>query len=567
MKKFSLLLFSLIILSNIFFLKHNSYDSNSYGVSSVVPPPNLEIKHYRFFTDYTAGRYDENGFFMGGTEAMSLAGFFNKLYVGIGFANDVPGSDPKPGAQILVKEIHNGNWKVEKQFDTSYLRVECLKKIVIEKDINGNPVIPPKNLLLAAPSGLYSPDIPWTNLWFKEENSNNWIENKIVLRYLGVRAAIIYTDKVTGMQHLFAGLNVGAIYRGTYDPQKPDYFVWGPTSEIYNVGRVLSFTECNGNLYVSTELKDTLLPLKGGVYKRIDGLNPIWQKVYEVPHFVPSIPQSGYIRGLTTIIDPLNNLKQLIILGLEYKGLFVTLDPGNNHKAKTDIDLMQYFNNQWNDSLLNTQGVGAVYNRFTPYFDHATQSQVWLAGVWAQKKGFPNNNLNGSYFVQRDLYGNYKWCYIYDYNNPLPPNKFLTATRDIEISPFTQDSNKVLYFCGFDAGIGPSHNTAWVYKGVYFNPPIGIKENNQSVKFQLFQNNPNPFNPFTKIKFDIPKSGFTELKVFDITGREVKTLVNTNLQPGSYEVQFDGSILSSGVYFYRLTARKFTETKVMVLIK
>ncbi len=100
------------------------------------------------------------------------------------------------------------------------------------------------------------------------------------------------------------------------------------------------------------------------------------------------------------------------------------------------------------------------------------------------------------------------------------------------------------------------------------NHTIGINENQQTVlKYSLSQNFPNPFNPVTKIKFDISKVGQTFLSVYDITGREIEKLVNEQLQPGSYEVTFNGSNLPSGVYFYKLTAGEFTETKKLILLK
>jgi hypothetical protein len=71
----------------------------------------------------------------------------------------------------------------------------------------------------------------------------------------------------------------------------------------------------------------------------------------------------------------------------------------------------------------------------------------------------------------------------------------------------------------------------------------------------------------TKLKFQMPKSGLAELKVFDVLGKEVQVLVNQQLSPGTYEVDFDGSELPSGVYYYRLEAGNFSQTKKMVLIK
>lgn len=85
--------------------------------------------------------------------------------------------------------------------------------------------------------------------------------------------------------------------------------------------------------------------------------------------------------------------------------------------------------------------------------------------------------------------------------------------------------------------------------------------------FSLSQNFPNPFNPVTSINFDIPISSFTKLIVYDQLGREVETLVNEQLTPGSYKYEWSAVDYPSGVYFYKLEAGEFTETKKMILIK
>ena len=85
--------------------------------------------------------------------------------------------------------------------------------------------------------------------------------------------------------------------------------------------------------------------------------------------------------------------------------------------------------------------------------------------------------------------------------------------------------------------------------------------------YSLSQNYPNPFNPVTNLEFGISDLGFVSLIVYDILGKEVATLVNEKLNPGKYKVEFDGSALPSGVYFYRITAGEFTDTKRMMLIK
>jgi len=86
--------------------------------------------------------------------------------------------------------------------------------------------------------------------------------------------------------------------------------------------------------------------------------------------------------------------------------------------------------------------------------------------------------------------------------------------------------------------------------------------------FKLEQNYPNPFNPETVIPFAVSERSFISLKVFNILGQEVQTLVNTSLSPGSYSVKFNGARMGSGVYFYRMTSgSRFNELKKMMFIK
>jgi photosystem II stability/assembly factor-like uncharacterized protein len=118
-------------------------------------------------------------------------------------------------------------------------------------------------------------------------------------------------------------------------------------------------------------------------------------------------------------------------------------------------------------------------------------------------------------------------------------------------------------------------NTGWAVG--YFSGILktstggGIFVNNISTEvpdnYSLHQNYPNPFNPSTNIKFEILKNENVTLTIYDMLGREISTLVNEKLQPGTYEVTFDGSNLPSGAYFYKLTSGNFVETKKMLMIK
>lgn len=96
---------------------------------------------------------------------------------------------------------------------------------------------------------------------------------------------------------------------------------------------------------------------------------------------------------------------------------------------------------------------------------------------------------------------------------------------------------------------------------------VNTQELTNPESFSLFQNYPNPFNPVTNIKFEIPEKGFVKLLVFDLLGREITALVNQQILPGSYTVNWDASNFPSGVYFYTLVTSDYTLTRKMVLLK
>ncbi len=103
---------------------------------------------------------------------------------------------------------------------------------------------------------------------------------------------------------------------------------------------------------------------------------------------------------------------------------------------------------------------------------------------------------------------------------------------------------------------------------VFNSTPVSVSQrSNVPASFALHQNYPNPFNPTTHFRFSIANFEFVTLKVYDLLGREIATLVNGKKSPGTYEVLFDGSKLPSGVYFYRLESGRFAETKKLILIK
>ncbi|MCX7878677.1 MAG: T9SS type A sorting domain-containing protein, partial [Ignavibacteria bacterium] len=102
-----------------------------------------------------------------------------------------------------------------------------------------------------------------------------------------------------------------------------------------------------------------------------------------------------------------------------------------------------------------------------------------------------------------------------------------------------------------------------------YDMPIGIVKTGGNIpdRFNLFQNYPNPFNPETKIKFQVPELSNIKIIVFDLLGREVESLVNEKLTPGTYEVNWNAEEVPSGVYFCRMMTENYSQTIKLALIK
>ncbi len=164
--------------------------------------------------------------------------------------------------------------------------------------------------------------------------------------------------------------------------------------------------------------------------------------------------------------------------------------------------------------------------------------------------------------IVTDLSGNI----IYEKHFVPPQNE-----GDIHLVSAMKTSNGDLIFAG-NSYIDTNATSEDVFvartDSMLYAPPISIQSQNINVteQFRLYQNFPNPFNPVTNIKYEIPKDVNVSIKIYDILGREVFSF-NEYKKAGSYEVQFDGSDFASGMYFYKLETDGFSDTKKMVLLK
>jgi hypothetical protein len=262
----------------------------------------------------------------------------------------------------------------------------------------------------------------------------------------------------------------------------------------------------------------------------------------------------------------------------------------------------------WTQIGLHILTVNSVVSNGNNIFAGAEYGLPGIEGVYLSTNNGINwalTVLNNRYINSLAILGNNIFAGTVDYGVYLSINNGQnwteTALNNKTVYSLAVNGNNI--FAGTDSGVYLSTNngTNWIQKNQGFgNNPlvisllvtnnyvfsgvfvqsvwqrsyqeiIGIKNISSEIpkEFKLEQNYPNPFNPVTKIKFNIAAHsvGQTFMSVYDITGREIAKLVNEQLQPGTYEVTFDGTNLSSGVYFYRLTAGNFSVTKKLTLLK
>lgn len=151
-----------------------------------------------------------------------------------------------------------------------------------------------------------------------------------------------------------------------------------------------------------------------------------------------------------------------------------------------------------------------------------------------------------------------------------------TGEKEKQVELLSGETKEIIYFFDVEYDIGKTEADTLEFmitdnKSIYQTKQF-ILQYSIPTEYKLEQNYPNPFNPTTKIRYQIPNAGTelaeTELKVFDILGNEVATLVNEQKEPGYYEVEFSASQFASGVYIYRLkTTFGYSEVKKMLLLK
>ncbi len=378
------------------------------------------------------------------------------------------------------------------------------------------------------------------------------------------------------------------------NPQNPGFAWLDPgtypcdTAKFYNntfflTGGYVLGASGYGCTYLDFEHNTIFISGQGGAFDLYQMHNAVIQNNIFFGVSCAGYPESWYNNvpgSWGSAVIPLDSLRSLSVAPYNMKESDRHITIQNNAYFWPQIIV-----NNW--SQINTAGIASITPIRPPDFLN-TQP-----GMLTNKTSWPNINVtnndsvdpgfdaalvqtaatNMAAFVDTLWHNNQSAAGIRPYVNPMADPPSLTAdwpnvaanwatTQGYPVPENLRYSNTALQTAGTDGKALGDLN--WFPEQI-----TGIKQipNSVPTKFNLSQNYPNPFNPTTVINYSIPQSGFVTLRVFNLLGQEVATLVNQEQKPGSYNVDFNAANLASGIYMYTIQSGNFTLTKKMVLLK
>ncbi len=332
----------------------------------------------------------------------------------------------------------------------------------------------------------------------------------------------------------------------------------------------------DSGIFVSSNNGDNWKSINGGI---MDTLHPL-DIVQSGPNLVVSTVNNGIFISLDNGTNwrvasnsmpksvPALSIVDSSVFAVFENGMYLSTDNGENWNKINNFYYTGYFNGQTgivsaNGVLFLSNGDAGIVDTTGGYFRSTDNGKTWIIDRnWSIKYGGAAFSL---FAYASDIF-TAPWTYLYvSTNNGDSWNKLGGNLESIISSVYVNDSS---VFVGNFQGIWqmPLRDIVLSVKQTGLQTSPG--------SFKLWQNYPNPFNPATTIRYDIPKLSHVTISIYDILGRKVKTIVNAQMVPGHYRVNFNASDLASGVYFYRLNvinplnqSQNFTAVKKMLLIK
>jgi photosystem II stability/assembly factor-like uncharacterized protein len=437
--------------------------------------------------------------------------------------------------------------------------------------------------------------LQYPGCFFKTTNGgNNWVS--VYLQDTTVFRGIYFQNSVTGyisgsfgylLKTNNSGNNWIHLNSGTSNALSSIYFIDNNTGFVTGAnGTIIKTTDAGNNWF--NQVSNTSLSLRSIHFENSNLGFACGSDVYGNNHVILKTTNSGnnWIVLLEEVSNPINHFKSIYFtsinegyIGSTYKILKTTnsgvnwfyLDlPINNFSESTFGNSVSFINST-TGYICGYNGNSAILKTTNAGISTIPASPSGLSGSYLtnprriQLSWTDNSYIENGYKIERKKSTDTLWAII----DSVAQN--VTQYNDINIvlGPVVYNYRIFAYN---SYGVSGYSNIVSITV-----TEIKLIENIVSKEFSVSQNYPNPFNPSTKIRFQVPYRegwqrnadgvGFVTLKVFDITGKEVATLVNEQLQPGTYETDWNASAFSSGVYFYKIEAGKYTETKRMLLLK
>jgi hypothetical protein len=416
----------------------------------------------------------------------------------------------------------------------------------------------------------------------------------------------VFGDKLwatTGSVDWPTGQRGGVFYSATSGTYQGIWYRSGGSAGYY-IGRTLEVGQ-DGKLYASlwrdpaTSPADALCRFEpaagifGFLYQAQAGDNIFSIAVKNNPHTIFGGTRNGVIRstdnGLTFQNSssgiPANSwVRDLaidsagVIAAATTNGLFISTDNGNLWQPATGIPasdtvvVLRFHYPTLNDGNESELYAGTENGKLYKSFESADYTVCALVYLFdnAEAASFAFFALGGIELFYLDLFTQSILIQAGIFGSTDPGQGFTQQNEGLPQNPRTSalavNTSLGGYATLFTGLFENSSGGAKVYKRDVI---VGIKETSVEVplSYKLEQNYPNPFNPSTKIKFSIPQAGDVKLEVFNLLGERITTLVDEFLSIGNYETEFSAVNLPSGIYFYKLQAGSFIETKKMILIK
>ena len=424
-------------------------------------------------SSFSAGTFDNENNFMGGSEVLQLVSHKNKLFASISYWQDESniwygGDNSNIGwSQVISLDSPNEDWSVDLDLNSYYLRPEILKQVVFTKDMNGNNLLNPDTLLIVASYSsnfVFGPVI--ASAFVRNDQNSSWNETTIFEGSLpagesySIRDMQIYTDQVTGEEMLFTSVGTNGIFVGKYNPELEEKIQWSPFPEYGPLDiRPLGIVVANNSLHFSSGDK---------IYKRIDGFNPTYTIVHDFSDLNSDINSAvGGIRGLTVINNGDNDSMLLMWCpNSQSKGTIFRLDPNLDgsfnriYETKLSLLVEDYLPGTSVNYLLG------AYNDFLKIYNPIDNEYYHIVGFESTIQGgsYPswNGYYSGALFAIRNSNAEYQ---LEEVNESISFNDSeLVATRCYVKSPFNNEN--AIYFGGFDPNGFLSTNKAWIYKKI-----------------------------------------------------------------------------------------------------